>query len=541
MKRILLSALAVAPLVLAAQPLNKPKINLNNWATGLTEPVALANAGDSRMFVVERAGVIKIISDSMTVLSRPFLNISGPVQSAGGEQGLLGLAFAPDYATSGYFYLYYIFGSGAGQSRISRWQVSSDPDSADTASEEVVYSVPQPYSNHNGGDIHFGPDGYLYIAFGDGGSGNDPENSGQSLNEPLGDMLRIDVSDPGTTYTIPPTNPWQNNGDTLPEIWASGLRNPWRWGFDRLTGDMWMGDVGQNAWEEIDFWPAGDNSGPNFGWVCREGLVATPGVSQANCGSASDYIGPTSVHSHGDGWCSVIGGRVYRGSWYPHLYGQYIFTDYCAGDFLTYGAGSNYDVDTMLLTTNAGYAAFGEDMDGELYVADQANGRVRKIYDACPMADPVITSEGDVLTATDGTTYQWYLDGVAISGATGQSYIAPVSGNYQVRVNFGTPCNLWSDTLTFIVTGLDEEHIGGLMVFPQPAAASVILERGNAAGAWSLEVFDAAGRVALSNSWPVGGARTMVDVSALPNGHYTVRCMDVLGATVARKPLVIAR
>ena len=206
----------------------------------------------------------------------PFLDIHTRVNS-GGEQGLLGLAFDPNYAESGFFYVYYIFGGGNGSSRISRFSVTANPDSAAEASEQVIYSWPQPYSNHNGGDIHFGPDGYLYIGLGDGGSGGDPEGYAQNMSDPLGDMIRIDVSDPDTTYTIPPTNPFAGLvGDTLPEIWASGLRNPFRWGFDALTGDLWIGDVGQNAFEEVDFWPAGAlyNSHPNFGWNCYEGFGA---------------------------------------------------------------------------------------------------------------------------------------------------------------------------------------------------------------------------------------------------------------------------
>jgi glucose/arabinose dehydrogenase len=543
MKRFVITALCALPLVLSAQVLNKPKIATTPWATGLNEPVSLANCGDTRLFVVEKDGLIRIISDSMTVVQRPFLDISGPVNSAGNEQGLLGLAFEANYLDSGYFYVYYISGGGNGNSRISRFRVSSDPDSADVASEQVVYEWPQPYGNHNGGNILFGPDGYLYIGFGDGGSANDPPQNGQDLTEPLGDMIRIDVSQHNDTFLIPPTNPWINHGDTLPEIWASGLRNPWRWSFDRLTGDLWIGDVGQYDWEEVDFWPAGDNSGPNFGWRCREGNVANPGVTQSNCLGAGAYDGPVSVHGHAapTNWCSITGGFVYRGSRYPHLYGHYVFVDYCAGDFVTYGAGTTNDVDTLLLTNTGGYAAFGEDHEGELYVANQQNGQVRKLFDPCPMSEPLITNDGYTLTATDGNSYQWYLNGAVIPGATEASYVPEVGGDYQVRVNFSTLCNLISDTLIFIATGVDERTVSGLALFPQPAKDRVIIERAYANDVAGLSVFDAVGRMVFTATWTKGQRQMEVDVATFPVGSYVVRLESVGTGTPVSAPLIIAR
>lgn len=545
MNRLLFLSFILAPWAAFAQVINKPKLALRNWATGLSEPVALANCGDDRMFVVQRAGSIKIISDSMTVVQRPFLNITSQVNSGQNEQGLLGLAFEPNYLESGYFYVYYITGNSAGTSRISRFQVSNDPDSADAASETIIYEWPQPYWNHNGGDIHFGPDGYLYIGFGDGGSANDPEQNGQDYTEPLGGMIRIDVSDHDTTYTIPPSNPFFGTAsDTLPEVWATGLRNPWRWTFDRQTGDVWIGDVGQNTWEEVDFWPAGDNSCPNFGWRCREGFVATPGVSQTNCDGASAYVAPVAAFDHvpanqgGQAWCSVIGGYVYRGNWYPHHTGRYIYTDYCAGDFLTFGEG--YDVDTMLMSTTAGYSGFGQDAEGQLYVANQINGQVRKLYDPCPMADPVITAVGDLLTATEGNAYQWYLDGEAISGATQQSYLASVSGEYQVEVNFGSPCTLRSDTLVFIVSQVIERAVPTLNVYPQPARDAVTFERADAAEPGVLQVIDLAGKHVRSERLSAGQKRVQLATDQLAAGTYEVRVVGQEGALRARATFVIA-
>ncbi len=546
MKRLSALTVLLVPALLVAQVINKPKLALHNWATGLDEPVNLTNCGDSRMFVLERDGRIKIISDSMTVLSEPFLDISGPVQSGGGEQGLLGLAFEPNYLETGYFYVYYIVGSGNGNSRISRFSVSSDADSADTASEQVLWEWPQPYTNHNGGDLHFGPDGYLYLSLGDGGSANDPPGNGQDYLEPLGGMIRIDVSAHDSTYLIPASNPFaqETGADTLPEIWAVGLRNPFRWSFDRLTGDVWIGDVGQNAWEEFDFWPAGDNSCPNFGWRCREGLVATPGVSQTNCEGASAYVSPFAVFENvgtGGDCCSSIGGYVYRGSWYPHHYGHYIFTDYCSGDFLTVTDANNADVDSMLITGTQGYAGFGEDLDGQLYVVNQSNGQVKKIYDPCPMADPAITAVGDLLTATEGDSYQWYLNGVAIGGAEAMTYLAPISGNYQVRVDFGSPCNLYSDTLAVTVSGLNDGEVGRIALFPQPAKDLVTIERASAHATVSVGLFDALGRSVFNTTWAEGRSQLTIDVAPLPTGSYALRCISVDGTVLSSTPLVIAQ
>lgn len=547
MKPLTLYACLSIAATASAQVINEPKLALRNWATGLDEPTALASCGDDRLFVVERSGVIKIISDSMTVEAEPFLDISSLVYDNNNEQGLLGLAFEPDYLTSGYFYVYYTHGNPY-FNRVSRFHVSGDPDVADPASEQVLVDVADPEWNHNGGDLHFGNDGYLYIGFGDGGSGNDPWGNGQDYTEPLGGMFRIDVSEHNDHYLIPPTNPFaQETGtDTLPELWAVGLRNPWRYSFDRLTGDLWIGDVGQNAWEEVDLWPAQDNTCPNFGWRCREAFVATPGVSQSGCGSASAYVSPLAAFDHdpsnqgGQGWCSVIGGYVYRGDWYPHHYGHYIFTDYCGGDFLTFSDASNTDVDTMLMTTTAGYAAFGQDVDGQLYVANQLNGQIKKLYDPCPMADPVITSEGDLLTATEGDSYQWYLDGEPISGATAQTYLASISGNYQVRVDLGSPCDLLSDTLEFSVSAVLERDAAHLAVFPQPSKDVVTIERVSTATAVTVHLFDALGRSALSLNWPAGQNRSTISVTGLPDGTYTLRCDAPDGRVVARTTLVIA-
>lgn len=268
--------------------------------------------------------------------------------------------------------------------------------------------------------------------------------------------------------------------------------------------------------------------------------MATPGVSQSPCGTASDYEAPVAVFNHGSqGWCSVIGGYVYRGSWYPHHYGQYIFTDYCAGDFLTFGEG--YDVDTMLTTTTSGWSAMGEDLDGQLYVANHENGQLRKIYDPCPMDDPAITVAGDLLTATEGNSYQWFLNGTAISGATEQTYLASISGDYQVRVNFGSPCNLISDTTALTVSGIAENGQDRIVLFPQPAMDQVTLERADAGAVWNVRLTDALGRTVRSIVWAGGRRQLVLSVAELPAGPYVVHCDGSDGAGLSATPLIIAR
>jgi glucose/arabinose dehydrogenase len=334
-------------------------------ASGLERPVGLAHAGDGseRLFVIEQAGTIRVIQEG-TVLPDPFLNIRDRVGSQGSEQGLLGLAFHPDYTGNGYFYVNYTDMNG--DTVIARFQVSGDgANRADTDSEARLLHIPQPYANHNGGVVAFGPDGYLYLGLGDGGSAGDPFGNAQSLNSLLGKILRLDV-DGGEPYAIPPDNPFAAGGG-LPEIWAYGLRNPWRFAFDRQTGDLYIGDVGQNQWEEIDFLPAGSPPGANFGWDYLEGTHPYEGSPPAG----ANQIDPISEYPHRLG-CSVTGGHVYRGlleAWN----GVYLCGDYCSGHIwglVRDGAGA-WQVD-LLFEAVGQIASFGEDEAGELYLVDHS-------------------------------------------------------------------------------------------------------------------------------------------------------------------------
>ena len=337
-------------------------------AGGFTDLVLLVSApGDtSRLFLVEKTGTIRVLR-SGTLQPRPFLNVSTRL-TQGSEQGLLGLAFHPQYAANGRFYVHYT--DQAGDTRVVEFLVSSNPDSASATEREILFRD-QPYSNHNGGQITFGPDGYLYIGLGDGGSGGDPHGNGQSLGTLLGKILRIDV-DGGAPYSIPADNPFVGRAGARGEIWSYGLRNPWRFTFDAGTGAMLIGDVGQNQWEEIDYEPAG-TGGRNYGWNRMEGAHCYPG------GTACDTTGlvlPVAEYDHGAG-CSVTGGHVYRGEELPELQGVYFYGDYCTGLIRSFRISDGAAVDhrdwTAALRTQsggpmAGLSSFGVDSRGELYL-----------------------------------------------------------------------------------------------------------------------------------------------------------------------------
>ncbi|HET6796719.1 MAG TPA: PQQ-dependent sugar dehydrogenase [Gemmatimonadales bacterium] len=352
-------------------------VRLAEVATGLSFPLYLTTPpGDlHRLFIVEKTGGIRIVKDG-SLLPAAFLDLSGQV-SGGSEQGLLGLAFYPDYTTSGLFVVHYT--DPAGNTRLSTFHVSSDPDVADPATEQVILTAEQPFDNHNGGQIAFGPDGFLYLGLGDGGGGNDPQGRGQDLSDLLGSILRLDVS-PGNSYTVPPDNPFVGQQPAVrPEVWSYGLRNPWRFSFDRANGDLYIGDVGQGSLEEIDVALAAEGSGKgkNYGWNIMEGTSCLSGGTCDESGLAL----PVYQYSHTNGNCSVIGGYVYRGSALPNLQGVYFFGDFCTGvvhSFRYAGGAANEVTDWPALHTSGPLTSFGEDPAGELYVLE-SSGRVSRI------------------------------------------------------------------------------------------------------------------------------------------------------------------
>jgi glucose/arabinose dehydrogenase len=333
---------------------------------GFISPVYLTHAFDDRLFVVEQAGTIQVVRAG-AMGAAPFLDIQERVGDAGNEQGLLSLAFHPDYAANGHFYVNYTDNSG--DTVVSRFErQASNPDLADPASETIIIAVDQPFANHNGGQLQFGPDGYLYIGMGDGGSGGDPAGHGQDQTTLLGDLLRIDINS-AEPYAIPTDNPFAADSGRRGEIWGSGLRNPWRFSFDRATGDLYVADVGQGAWEEVNFQPAGVG-GANYGWNIFEGTHCYRGD---NC-QAGGLVMPVAEYSHDHG-CSVSGGYVYRGASFPVLSGIYFFGDYCSGIIWALARSEQGEWQTQQVAlTGLRITSFGEDAAGELYVLDRAGG-----------------------------------------------------------------------------------------------------------------------------------------------------------------------
>ncbi len=335
-------------------------------ASNIDSPVAVTAAGDNsgRLFILERSG--RVLLQRGNVQPEPFLDIRSRV-SCCGERGLLGIAFHPEFATNGTFYVNYT--NLQFDTIIAEYQVSPDPDRADVNSESILLNIPQPFSNHNGGQLAFGPDGYLYIGTGDGGSGGDPNNFAQSGLSLLGKVLRLAVN-PGQPYSIPNSNPFVSNSSFRDEIWATGLRNPYRFSFDRLTGDLLIADVGQNAIEEVNIQPAGSTGGLNYGWRAMEGSRCFNPVS--GCES-DDFTLPAFEYENAGARCSIIGGYRYRGSAMRALQGSYIYGDFCSGEIFAARLNNNQEwVQEVLLDTNFMISSFGEDDSGELLVLDLA-------------------------------------------------------------------------------------------------------------------------------------------------------------------------
>jgi uncharacterized protein (TIGR03437 family) len=347
------------------------ELRFTQVASGVSAPTDIAHAGDGsgRLFLVQQNGLVRILRDG-ALLSSAFLDIRGKTR-ADSERGLLGLAFPSGFASSRRFYVNYTDLNG--DTVIAQYRVSADPDVADPQSEIVLLKIAQPFSNHNGGCLRFGPDGYLYIGMGDGGSGGDPLGNGQNRDSLLGKLLRIDVeSDPGHVR-IPPDNPFVATPSTRAEIWATGLRNPWRFSFDRATGDLWIADVGQDAYEEVDFQPAASRGGENYGWNRMEGRHCY----RPNCDAAGLTL-PVAEYSHAEG-CSITGGFVYRGAASPGLRGLYIYGDYCSGRIWGVERIGETWSSRLLASSGFGVTTFGEDEAGQLYVANASGGAIYRI------------------------------------------------------------------------------------------------------------------------------------------------------------------
>lgn len=392
MSRVAFAALASA--LLFVSPAAAATLTLRPFQSGLSSPVLVTNAGDTsrRVFIVERGGVIKVLQPGATTPT-VFLNIASRLVS-GGEQGLLGLAFHPQYAANGRFFVYYTR-TGDGALKIAEYAVSANPDVAATT-ETTILVVPHPgATNHNGGMLAFGPDGYLYAGTGDGGGGNDPSNNAQNINVLLGKILRLDIDPPpgaGVPYLSPAGNPFVGATPGRDEIYAYGMRNPWRFSFDRATGAAWVGDVGQGANEEVDTPLV---AGGNYGWRVYEGFGCT-GLDAAQCVPAN-YVMPVFQYDHSGGRCSLTGGYVYRGSALTLPSGTYVYADYCSGEIFSWDGVTQ----TLLIDTSMNISSFGEDEDGELYVVD-LNGTVNQLARLAPCGYSLSVHD-QAMTVTGGT------------------------------------------------------------------------------------------------------------------------------------------
>jgi len=430
---VLFAVAFIAPLAAAVQ--------LVPVASGLASPVFLANAGDGsdRLFIVEQGGLIRVVQPGATTASA-FLDISQKV-IAGGEQGLLGLAFHPQYASNGRFFVYYTR-SGDGGIIVAEYRTSANRDVA-AATESVLLTIPHPVNaNHNGGMLAFGPDDYLYIGVGDGGSANDPPDNAQNLDSLLGKILRIDVdrTASGMRYSVPADNPFVN-APGRDEIYAYGLRNPWRFSFDRVTGVLWVGDVGQNAREEVDMPVV---RGGNYGWRVYEGSSCT-GNDPALCNPAN-YRLPLFDYAHDDGRCSITGGFVYRGNQQALPGGTYVFADFCTGEIFAWDGAAQ----KILLDAPGNIASFGEDEHGEIYVVDLGGTVSRLAADSCTYAiaptrgtfamaggaGSLAVATGDRCSWTAASADAW----ITLGGATGGTgsgtvtyAVAPYTGKPKIR------------------------------------------------------------------------------------------------------------
>ena len=450
--------LSVLLLLIATSGQAQTTISLTTWASGISRPIEVQNCGDDRVFVVRQAGVILVYDTAGVAIPTPFLDIQSIVYDGGNEQGLLGLAFDPDYKNNGYFYVDYTNNSSSHNTTISRFSVSAtDSNIADPSSELILKVISQPYSNHNGGCVRFGPDGMLYVGMGDGGSGGDPGNRAQNKHILLGKMLRLNVHDSASNY-IPSDNPYAldtTNGS--PEIWDYGIRNPWRFNFDDVTGNLWIADVGQYFWEEVNFEPYGSTGNINYGWHCREGFHSYS-AGAGDCNGTVGLTEPIWEYPHGTA-CSISGGVVYRCPDNSALWGKYLFADYCSGVIysLLENGGPLFECDTLLDFTNNTIASFGEDKWNRVYVCGEGDSTVYRLNVTSPVCNPVafIDHLGDTLnTCEEGTIhayefpgfqYSWTYNGVSVNS---NSATIPVlgSGYYQLVVTQGA-CTGVSDSV----------------------------------------------------------------------------------------------
>ena len=542
-----------APVMLA-----QPVIGFSNFITGLSAPVDITNAGDgtNRLFIVEQAGRIRI-HNGTSVLPTPFLDISSII-SSGGERGLLSVAFHPDYENPAnrYFFVYYT--NSSGDITIARYQAQAgNPDLADASSGVVLLTIAKPFANHNGGDLNFGPDGYLYFGTGDGGSGGDPNNFAQNGLSLLGKMIRIDVNNFSTPpyYTIPADNPYTADPNVNDLIWAIGLRNPWRWSFDRATNDMWIADVGQGLWEEVNFRTAGNTGGINYGWRCYEASAA---YNTAGCAPQSSYVSPIFEYPHvfATGGFSVTGGFVYRGAEYPVLQGYYICADYVSGNvWLIVSNGSGGWITRRQSGLPGNISTFGEAENGTLYAAS-LGGNVYKIDVTSVLPVSLVSFSGTRQTGYNELKWKitaeqnirryiieysrnglsWFTAGevTALNQPDSRIYsfrhYSTEAGNwvYRLRIEDNSGAARYSPVIT-----ISNKETGSIKVFPTLITTNTIQVLAEKA-VNRITVTDAFGRQVLSKDLNRQQGYFTVDLPALSRGMYWVKLETGSGNEVVK-------
>jgi hypothetical protein len=488
------------------------------------------------------------------VTETPFLDLSGVVSQSGSETGLLGLAFHPEYHENGYFFVNYTRVSD-GSTVVSRFSADeNNPDLANRESEIQLLTVEQPNVNHNGGQLLFGPDGYLYIALGDGGGSGDPQNRGQNRTTFLGKILRIDVDvEDSAGYAIPPDNPFVNDETALDEIWAWGLRNPWRNSFDRLTGDFWIADVGQNSREEINFQPAGSPGGENYGWRCYEGNQP---YNQSECPEVENYVFPVFDYAHQGTGCtgSVTGGYVYRGALFNELFGVYIFSDYCTGNFYAITqTGEGFNGGQLSDFNKWGVSTFGEDRYGELYLAQKGTGEIYRIAatgDCKPVAK-ILANDSTLVLQPDSSInlealyhpslqYEWQKNDEPVAGGNQFELEISEEGVYTVQVtdpetgctNISAPVEVTAMSTSVAVKTLEQ-----VKVFPNPVKNMLFIEGLPATGKTSVTLVDSRGRIVKSRE--INGQNAIhISTRELTAGIYFLKIFNE--AEVFQKKIIVS-
>jgi glucose/arabinose dehydrogenase len=536
-----------------------PQLDLEYFAYGLERPVDIAHPkGDSMLYVVQQTGKIRIVNPTTnSILPDVFLNLEGiAVQPDGNEQGLLGLAFHPEYATNGWFFVNYI--NIERKTIIQRFTRSADNYyKADSTSGAVVLAIPQPFGNHNGGCLRFGKDGMLYIGMGDGGFSNlpaDPNGNAQNPTSLLGKMLRINVD--ALPYTIPSDNPFVNNLQYSPEVWASGLRNPWRFNFDSENGDLWIGDVGMQIFDEVDYHAFNAPSGQNFGWKCYEGSVP---YNASSCPDTVITTPPAFEYANVGGFCgaSVVGGVVYHGEKYPGMKDWYIFNDFCTGEFY----GLKHDLNGQLQSANLGkfpltydYAAFGEGEDGEIYMVGYISQGLYRIKDKClnaNIATPIIENTGGefpivCLNPDTNLTYQWLKTGLPIVGANADTLgydLGQVEGIFSLLVTNADGCQSLSEQIAIFLVGTEENknNRDEITIYPNPTHSNITIQltekwQGNN----KLTVFDLDGKIIeVIDFQQIGNEKKLINFgNSVSNGIYFLEILNENGQ-IGQKRLVI--